>query len=133
MKRFQRFLPAIIWALVVLVMTGLPGNYLPKVSSFWEWLSLDKIVHVAIFATLGFLIFYGFHEQYLKSKRRYLYIVAVLLLTLAYAMITEILQVLVFIGRDGNLYDFLADAAGGLLGFLAFILYNNKKKGQHKV
>jgi VanZ family protein len=129
----KRLLPAIIWALIVLVLTGFPGSYIPRVTGFWEWLSPDKIVHVLIFATLGFLIFYGFREQYLKSKRRYLYVVAVLFVTMAYGMITEILQHYVFIGRNGSLYDFLADVFGGILGFLAFILYIYKKKEQHKV
>jgi len=129
----KKLWPAIIWALVVLILTGFPGSYIPRVSGFWEWLSPDKIVHVLIFATLGFLIFYGLREQYLKSKRRYLYILAVLFITFMYGMITEVLQRHVFIGRDGNVFDFLADVAGGLIGFLAFILYNNKKKQQHKV
>lgn len=127
---FRRLWPAIVWALVVLVLTGFPGSYIPKVTGFWEWLSLDKLVHVVIFATLGFLLFYGFHEQYLKSKRRYLYVLAVLLATMAYGMITEILQRYIFIGRNGNMYDFLADSVGGVLGFLAFILYNKKKKNE---
>ncbi|HEY9115635.1 MAG TPA: VanZ family protein [Bacteroidales bacterium] len=127
---FRRLWPAIVWALVVLVLTGFPGSYIPKVTGFWEWLSLDKLVHVVIFATLGFLLFYGFHEQYLKSKRRYLYVLAVLMATMAYGMITEILQRYIFIGRNGNMYDFLADSVGGVLGFLAFILYNKKKKNE---
>jgi len=131
--RIRRFLPALIWAIVVLVLIGLPGSYIPEVSSFWDWLSIDKLVHVGIFATLGFLIFYGFSEQYIKSKRRYLYVVAVLFATMVYGMVTEILQYYVFIGRNGNLYDFLADILGGFVGSLAFLLYNYKKKEQRKV
>ena len=80
-----------------------------------------------MFATLGFLIFNGFIEQYLKSKKRYLYVLFVLLVTFIYGIITEVLQQHVFVGRDGNVYDFLADAAGGFIGFLAFVLYLNKK------
>jgi len=124
---YKRFWPAIIWALIVLILTGMPGSYIPEVSDFWDWLSPDKIVHVLIFATFGFLIFYGFREQYLKSKRRYVYVLAVLLVTLFYGMITEVLQRHVFIGRNGNVYDFLADAAGGFIGLLAFNLYIMKK------
>jgi VanZ family protein len=129
----KRLWPAIIWALIVLFLTGFPGSYIPKVSGFWEWLSPDKVVHVLIFATLGFLIFYGLREQYLKSNKRYIYILIGLFLTFIYGMITEVLQRHVFIGRDGNIYDFFADVVGGLIGFLAFILINNKKNQQHKV
>lgn len=129
----KKLLPAIIWALIVLFLTGFPGSYIPRVSGFWDWLSPDKIVHVLIFGTLCFLIFYGLREQYFKSKKRYVYALAVLFITFLYGMATEILQRYVFIGRDGNLYDFLADAAGGILGFLAFILLFNKKKRQPKI
>jgi VanZ family protein len=124
----RRLWPAIIWAFVVLALTGFPGSYIPRISGFWEWLSADKIVHIFIFATLSFLIFYGLQEQYLESKRRYLYVLLGLLATITYGMITEILQQHVFSGRNGNIFDFLADAAGGLVGFLAFYLFNNKKK-----
>jgi VanZ family protein len=125
---FRRLWPAIIWALIVLVITGLPGSYIPRISGFWDWISTDKIVHVFIFATLGFLIFYGFREQYLRSNRRYLYVLIVLLVTFLYGVATEVLQRHVFIGRNGNVYDFLADATGGLIGFLAFYLYFIKKR-----
>lgn len=114
--------------MVVLIILGIPGSYIPQVSSFWDWLAFDKLVHLGIFSTLGFLIFYGFSEQYLKSKKRYLFVLAVLLVTMSYGMITEILQRYVFIGRNGNVYDFLADVLGGIIGFLAFILYNYIKK-----
>jgi VanZ family protein len=123
----RKLWPAIAWALIVLVITGTPGSYIPKITGFWDWISADKIVHLFIFATLGFLILFGFREQYLKSKKRYLFVITVLLITIGYGIITEVLQRHVFIGRDGNMYDTMADAVGGILGILAFNLYFKKK------
>lgn len=124
----RRLWPAITWALFVLFITGMPGSYIPKIIGFWDWISADKLVHLFIFAALGFLILFGFREQYLQSKRRYLYVSLVLLVTFGYGVITEVMQNYVFIGRDGNVFDTLADALGGIIGILAFNLVFNKKK-----
>ena len=125
---FSRSLwPAIIWAAVILILVGLPGNSIPEFKSFWEWIGLDKIVHVLIFAPLTFLILFGLRRQYLKSSRRYLYVLGAISLSLAYGLLTEVLQAYVFVGRDGNAFDFYANAIGVITGYLGFILIYGKK------
>ena len=93
--------PAIVWAVIILIITGVPGSYVPAIKSFWSWLSYDKIVHVGVFAILSFLILHGFRQQYLESKKRYLFVVGAVTVSLAYGLLTEVLQAYVFIGRDG--------------------------------
>jgi VanZ family protein len=123
----RNLLPALAWAVFILIITGLPGKFVPRVTSFWEWVSYDKIVHIGIFAILSFLIMQGLIKQYLESKRRYLFVTAAVGFSLVYGLLTEVLQANVFIGRDGNLYDFLADSAGAFCGWLIFSYVNKKK------
>ncbi len=120
----RRFWPAMAWAILILILTGVPGNYFPQVKSFWEWLSPDKVVHVGIFAVQAFLILYGLEPQYLNKRQRYLFLVAAISITVLYGLITEVLQSFVFVGRDGNIFDFLADFLGALMGLLAYYLLN---------
>ncbi len=115
------------WAIIILIITGLPGNYIPQVSSFWEWLSYDKIVHVGVFAILSFLILHGMLQQYLSGNHRYLFVVGAVGFSLAYGLLTEVLQAHVFIGRDGNAYDFYADSIGAFCGWFIFSYAYRKK------
>jgi VanZ family protein len=123
----KRFLPAIIWSLVILILTGIPGSYIPRVQNFWGWLEPDKAVHLFIFGTLVFLILYGFREKYFYSKKRYWFGIISVVITSVYGMITEILQLYVFVGRSGSRFDFYADAVGALLGWIGFYLVFRKK------
>jgi len=129
----RRYGPALAWAIIILILTGLPGNYFPEVKTFWDWLSPDKVVHLGIFGVQAFLIIYGLGQQYLAKKRRYQYMVLVFLLTTLFGLITEVLQSYVFVGRDGNVFDFLADGLGAFLGVLAYYLLKmrNTAKNYH--
>ncbi len=125
--KLRKLWPAIAWALFILILTGTPGNYFPTVTTFWDWLKPDKIVHVGVFATLSFLILFGLREQYFKSNRRYLFVIGAVGLSLAYGLLTEVLQAHVFVRRSGNAFDFYADAIGAFMGWLAFLIVCWKK------
>jgi VanZ family protein len=118
---------AFIWALFILVITGIPGSYIPGITTFWEWLQPDKIVHVFIFAVLSFLILFNVRTQYSRSNRRSYYVIIAVGSTAVYGLLTEVLQYYVFIGRSGNVYDVLADCVGALSGWILFNCVSQKK------
>lgn len=121
--------PALLWALVILVLIGMPGDYFYVPVSFWAWLSPDKVVHVFLFLPLSFLLMYGLRQQYFDSSKRLYFVVLVLGTTMAYGLLTEVMQKYIFIGRNGNIYDAYADWLGAILGLLAFrILFAKKIK-----
>ena len=64
---------------------------------------LDKLVHACLFGALAYTAqrAYGFG----------------LLFVLAYAAVSEVLQAVLPIGRDGSLLDLAADATGALLAW----------------
>lgn len=125
----RKLWPALVWALFILVLMGTPGNYFPTIISFWDWLSPDKLVHLFIFGVFSFLILRSIPPQYFESKKRYVFVALAIGIALAYGLLTEVLQAHVFIGRDGNAFDFFADGIGAFLGWLAFwIVYRKKIK-----
>jgi len=120
--------PAITWALFILIVTGIPGNQIPKIPTFLEWLSPDKMVHVFIFGILSYLMLYGTRLQYFKSKSRSYIVFTVVLISASYGLITELLQYYVFVGRSGNAFDFYANSLGAVAGGVAYFLQHVKNK-----
>jgi len=123
----KKLWPSLVWALFILLLTGLPGNYFPSVVNFFDWLSPDKVVHLILFGGQVFWILFGFREQYFSGRNRITIMVSALSIGIVYGLLTEVLQRYVFIGRSGNVYDFIADALGAIIGILAFYLLYRKK------
>ena len=111
--------PAIVWLGGIFVLTLFPGNYFPKVSGLWSLFSADKLIHICLFAGLSFLLLSGLEKQYFRYNRRYIQVI-VAGFSIGIAMITELLQWQLPIKRDGNIYDFIANFAGIVVGFLLF-------------
>ena len=112
-----------------MILCGMPGSYIPKVRTFWEWLGPDKIVHSLMFSALAYLIMYGYREEFCTGDKIYRikFQILTFFITIAYGALTEILQAHVFIGRYGSFYDFFADVIGCLLGIFIFRLIFRKK------
>lgn len=123
----RNFLPSIIWTAVILVLTLLPGNYIPRVGSFWNLFSPDKLIHIFLFSVFALLLFSGFFKQYPGRNQRYI-TGMVLAFSILLAVLTELLQAMLPLGRSGNVYDTIADFAGISMGWLIFFQYRKKKQ-----
>jgi VanZ family protein len=123
-------LPGLIWTLIIVLLTLTPGNYIPKITNFFDWISYDKLVHLFLFGIYAILLFYGLHHQKWNTKIRQNAVFTGFLIGMVFALLTEVMQKFVIPGRYGNLYDFLADVLGLVLGYLFWhiIRRNDKKK-----
>jgi len=122
----------LIWALFILILTGIPGDQIPKIPTFLEWLSPDKAVHLIMFGVLSYLILFGNRQQYVESRNRSYYIVIAVLISAVYGIITELLQHYVFIGRYASVFDGAANILGAAGGGLVYFLQFNKNKSENK-
>lgn len=120
----KNFWPVFIWAILVFTLSAVPGNSFPEIKSFWDWLGPDKIVHFAFYSVLCFLLLRGF-IRYNKSKSLN-YVVISLVSGIVFGLMIEVMQYYVFKGRDGNVYDFIANVIGCLLGVAVFWAFNRK-------
>lgn len=135
MKRLNEdFYPGLIIAIFIMVIMGLPGNYFPKVVSFWDWLGPDKVIHLIVFGMLSYSMLWGYRKKILSHDVQYIKksFLLTLLLSVSYGALTELMQKYVFINRFGSIYDFIADAIGCVLGAIVFILYFKKKVKKNK-
>nr|WP_294308161.1 VanZ family protein [uncultured Chryseobacterium sp.] len=106
-KIFSKILP-IYWAFLTYMLLK-PGeeNY-----EYWFMFSgIDKILHLSIFAALGFCFIAAF------PKIRFLYFFQIILI---YAFLTEILQEEMGLGRSMETLDVVADAVGCLVGYYTY-------------
>jgi VanZ family protein len=99
-----RWWPVTFALLVSVVVLFAPASGLPTALS-----GADKLVHLALFTLLA-----------VAARFAGTAALAVLALLAAYAALSEVLQALLPIGRDGNVSDGLGDVAGVLLGVAAY-------------
>ena len=127
-KSKSRLTAFVLWTLFILIVVGIPGSYIPQPVSFWRLLSPDKIVHIFLFGPFAFLLLrYLFSLPDLHSKIKFPFLLT-LFLGIIYATITELLQFFVFVGRNGNIYDAIADTVGVITGIYIYQKWNRKKE-----
>ena len=119
----------LIWGIIVLLLSILPGNYFPEVSSFWELFSPDKIIHLFIFGVLTILLIFGFRKQNTYKMLQIHFFFFATTIGIIYGLTTELLQLIMNNGRHASFYDFVADSVGCLIGLIicrAIIKKKNK-------
>lgn len=114
---FRQVLPGLLWALFIMVLCGIPGRDIPHIS-FLELLSFDKWVHAGIFFVLFLLWMRGFMKMNLPLKGSLIFILFIS--CVAYGGLLELLQQLVFEERSADLYDFIANSFGVVVGLLTY-------------
>jgi VanZ family protein len=116
---------AMLWALLILILCGIPGKDIPHIS-FLELLSFDKLVHAGIFFVLVLLAIRGFLLQstitFLQANARVLAVV----FCIVYGGLLEIMQGTLFQERSADVFDFIANSIGVLLGLGLYRITENK-------
>jgi VanZ family protein len=116
---------AMLWALIILILCGMPGRDIPHIS-FLELLSFDKFVHAGIFFVLILLTVRGFLLQtrfiFLNNHAK----VTAFFICVIYGGSLEIMQGTLFIERSADVYDFIANSVGCLIGLMLYNKIENK-------
>jgi VanZ family protein len=107
----------ILWAIFILILCGLPGEQFQKS----HITNADKVIHTFLFAVLFFLLSVGFIKQRTFPYLRINTLSKVLLISLLYGLVIEVLQGAVFIGRSIDLYDAIFNGIGCLVGYGLFL------------
>ena len=102
----------IAWILLIFALCAMPPQDIPDPGI--DIPHLDKVVHIGMFFIMSLLICYRYERFAFKN----IYAVAIAF-SFLYGGLIEILQHY-FFNRGGDLWDLLADVAGGVLGCLLF-------------
>ncbi|WP_373463333.1 VanZ family protein [Chryseobacterium sp. SORGH_AS_0447] len=108
-KIFSKILP-IYWAFLTYMLLR-PGE---ENHEYWFMFNgIDKVLHLSIFAALGFCLIASF------PKIKFSYYIQIILI---YAFLTEILQEEMGLGRSMETLDVVADTIGCLIGYYTYKL-----------
>jgi VanZ family protein len=121
-SRVSAWAPVVLWALFLFVMSSIPGNAFP---AFPPGFNVDKLVHVALYAVLGALVWRALRLTRPIDPLRAT-IVAAVFATL-YGITDEVHQIFTP-RRSADWHDVAADAVGGLLGALALTLIATRRR-----
>ena len=104
----------LLWAVVVLVLTLTPSDEMPRTPA-WELLSFDTAAHAGVFFVLAGLSWFALHRQ-----RRWPSLArhagwAVLVGSVLFGALIEVLQMTMKLGRHGEWSDLISDSIGAAL------------------
>ncbi len=114
---FRKFLPGIAWFFIIMFLTCLPGNDLPKIG----WLNkiyFDKWVHIGMFGILVFLFSLPFFKTYLPAAKKINYFLWITITASLWGLAIEFIQKYFVVGRSFDLLDWAADSIGAFVSFL---------------
>jgi VanZ family protein len=127
MAWLKNFRNVILWSVVIWTLSLLPGRHLPGIPDFFQLLKPDKIIHLILFATFVFLLLQSILKQYGYAFFRFYGIIIALITGIGFGALTEYLQYSININRSGNIYDFIANTLGCLIGLALFLILRRKK------
>lgn len=108
-----------LWALLILVLCGIPGKDIPHIS-FLELLSFDKFVHAGIFFVLILFTIRGFLLQTTFAFLNKTAKITSLIFCVVYGGLLEVMQGTLFEERSADVYDFIANSFGCMIGWLMY-------------
>jgi VanZ family protein len=114
----QRWLPPLLWAAFILILTSIPGSHLPVPPSR----NFDKVVHLAIYCVLGWLT----ARAWSNGSRVMVVALAVVILISCFGALDEWHQQFIP-QRSMDLLDWTADTAGATIGALLAIATSRKR------
>lgn len=122
-KRLKLHLPWLIWTGIIAVLSLTPGNRLPVFD--FEWFSIDTAVHIIMYLVLCFLALIGFYHQ--KNELSGKVVLYIIVSVIAFGLFIEFLQGNFIYRRFFSWEDFVANSAGAIVGWVAFIGYKKKE------
>ncbi len=111
---FLTYWKTITLCIIIFVLSSVTFSTVPKAARFEH---SDKVVHLLMYAALGFVAFYEyFKDKFFKLKYKYWFVYLFLVLVFFGGLI-EILQGTLFKPRTSEAMDWVADILGLILGF----------------
>ena len=122
-KFIKRHINSLIWALIIMILCGAPSSSFPTVR-FFNIPHFDKVVHFGLYVIFTLLLI---SETNTKRKLGGLdrkAIIISLVIAIAYGLLIELMQLLVFESRGAEFWDFVANTIGAITAVLTYRFVN---------
>ena len=117
MNKFRYFTPAILWALLILGLSTMPGNSLPD----FDWghlLQADKLGHLVVYGIFTSTLLWGSRQWFYPDRIPQYMIITAVLMAILYGILMEWLQWQFFPGRNFDVLDIIANIIGSFIGLI---------------
>jgi VanZ family protein len=111
--KLRYFFPALIWLLIITVLSTLPGSAMPK----FTLVSADKFGHAFVYGVLLLLVCWGIYQRAGKSILPVRTTAIVAIVACLYGVLMEFVQYAFCVGRSYDYDDMLANGFGAILGW----------------
>ena len=129
-KKF-RILILILWALVVAVLSLMPGDDIPSFP-FLQQIHFDKIVHFGLYFVLCITLLFAADPDRSKPAKIQGYLIPWLICTI-YGLGMELLQTIPQLNRSFEMTDFLVNSAGALVACVAWWIMMKRRGAAAKM
>lgn len=121
MRQFLHFLPSVIWFIIICGLYSMHQSNFPS-NDFWDLISLDKMIHLFLFAYWTHLLLVAFHKQTRWTGLRDKAFTIALAISLSIGVLFELIQGTIFASRHTEFLDLIANSTGSLIGMALFKL-----------
>jgi VanZ family protein len=118
--------PAIIWSVIIFLLLVIPPLNINQEKPL-EISGLDKTIHFLLFGIMVWV--WGYYQQTISSTRKK-FVPRLLLITIVvivYGIVMEYVQD--WVGRDFDVWDMVADAAGAVTAFFVLLVQKEDPGG----
>ena len=125
---FKKFIPAILWFLLVLFLICLPGQEFPEIDGWSAWMEkihFDKWIHAGMFGTMMILFAFPFRSADLHEEKKKSIYLLIAVLTSIWGLATECIQLYIPF-RSFDLLDWAADSFGTIIALYMMRLFPTK-------
>ena len=113
-----KFLPGIIWFIIIMVLICTPGNDLPKVDDWFKIIYGDKCIHAIMFGMLAYLFIYPIKKTNFSQIEKLHYIIRICIVASIWGLTTEFIQKYFIPYRSFDILDWAADSLGIFITYL---------------
>jgi len=110
------YLPALIWSVVILVLSAKAGINLPE--SIFDLIAMDKLGHFGVYAILTGVVLWGTGKNNIPLTSK-IGLKAVVF-SGVYGILMELMQYFFFPGRYFEYLDIIANIIGAICGFALY-------------
>jgi VanZ family protein len=112
---WRMFIPAILWFFLVLFLLCLPGEDLPPMNNWFQYLHIDKLVHGFLFLVMAYLFMAPPGRADFPAGKKMITFIAIGVAVCLWGLATEFIQKHFVAGRRFEFTDWVSDSCGSLL------------------
>ena len=119
----RAFIPAVLWGIIILIISLMPGSSLPNFS-FFDLFQPDKVGHLVFYGIFVALMLLGFHQRMSPEEIEVKTVAKVVAFGICYGILIELLQYSFFTGRNFDVLDIIANIIGCFVGVSSLKLFS---------